>query len=290
MTAIAFLGLGTMGSAMACNLQRAGHHVLGWNRTGDRPSVQEFVAQGGTVVGELGEAVAAATCVITCLADAPDVAAVLLGPGGVADWAAPHTLIVDTSTIGVIAAREIGQVLEARSLRFLDAPISGGDVGARHGSLTFMVGGSAPDYNAAVPILEAMGKTIRHCGPMGNGQAMKLCNQTLAALHMVAVCEALRLAAQFDLDPQLMVDVCGSGAAASWMLSHLGMKAAHQDFAPGFMIQHMQKDLRHIQASMAVAGEMLPGVNLATTLFAQVFDPSLGTQALIRAYPYEPTP
>ncbi|NJK35955.1 MAG: NAD(P)-dependent oxidoreductase [Oscillatoriales cyanobacterium SM2_2_1] len=290
MTSIAFLGLGTMGSAMASNLQRAGHQVIGWNRTGDRPSVQQFASGGGTVVSDLRDAVVQATCVITCLADAPDVAAVLLGSGGVADHALPQTLVIDTSTIGAIAAREIGQVLEARSLRFLDAPISGGDVGARHGSLTFMVGGSPEDYNTAVPLLEAMGKTIRHCGPMGNGQAMKLCNQTLAALHMVAVCEALRLADQFHLDPQLMVDVCGSGAAASWMLSHLGMKAANQDFTPGFMIQHMQKDLRHIQASMAEAGETLPGVNLAAELFAQVFDPHLGTPALIRAYPYEPTP
>lgn len=287
---IAFIGLGVMGGPMAANLAPSGYAVKGWNRTPNRPGVEIAAQAGVTVVSSIREAVASADVVFSCVSDVPDVKEVLLGTGGVAESARPGTLVIDTSTIGPEAAREIGTQLQQHDLRFLDAPISGGDIGAKNGTLTIMVGGEAKDFEESKPLLEVLGKTIRLCGPMGSGQAVKLCNQVLAAVHAVALCEAMQLAQQQDIDPNLIVEVCSTGAAGSWALSNLGPKIAASDFQPGFMIKHILKDLRLVQETLNSSPQELPGVELADRLFKMVqeFDSGKGgeqgTQAMIRAY------
>lgn len=287
---IAFLGLGVMGGAMAANLARRGYSVKAWNRTPNRLGVEVAADAGATVVSSIREAVETADVVFLCVSDVPDVEEVILGAGGVADSARPGTLVIDTSTIGPNAARKLGAGLKPRQLRFLDAPISGGDIGAKNGTLTIMVGGEPTDFEESKPLLEILGKTIRLCGAVGSGQAVKLCNQVLASVHMVALCEAMQLAEQQGIDPNLIIEVCSTGAAGSWALSNLGPKIAESDFQPGFMIKHMLKDLRLVQEAVKQSAQQLPGVDLAEELFKVVKEldngtgGEQGTQAMIRAY------
>ncbi|MDB9314308.1 NAD(P)-dependent oxidoreductase [Spirulina sp. CS-785/01] len=286
---LAFLGLGVMGGSMAANLAKAGKTVSGWNRTPNRPGSQIAAEAGVNVVPTLQEAVQSADIIFTCVGDVPDVEEVLLGEQGIVQYAQPNALIVDTSTIGSEAAKKIGAALVQKNFRFLDAPISGGDVGAKNGTLTFMVGGEAPDFAQCQPYFEIMGKNIRHCGPVGSGQAVKMCNQILCSLNLVGICEAMLLAEKQGIDPNLIVEVCSTGAAGSWALSNLGMKVAESDYDPGFMIKHMVKDLRLVKEIAENARQKLPGTDFATELFktVQLLDAQAdeqGTQAMIRAY------
>ena len=283
---IAFIGLGgTMGSPIAQNLAKAGFNVNGYNRTPDRPLVLQAAEAGVNVTPTIAEAVKDANIVFICVSDVQDVKNVIFSEGGIAQNAKPNTLICDLSTIGTSAAREISGALTAQGFRFIDAPVSGGDVGAKNGTLTIMVGGTKSDFEEALPVFQTIGKKIVYCGAAGNGQAVKLCNQLLCAVTLMAVCESLELAQELDLDPQLMIDVCSSGAAASWQLANLGEKAAESDFKPGFMVKHIVKDLRLVQESSKRLN--LPGILLADSLFKEVLSlggAEQGTQAMIRAY------
>jgi 3-hydroxyisobutyrate dehydrogenase len=285
-TEIAFLGLGTMGSPMAQNLAQAGFSVKGWNRTQrDRPLVEQADQKGVHVVPTIQEAVAEAQIVCICVSDVQDVKQVIFNDHGVINHAQPETILIDFSTIGPQAAEEIAENLQQFKLHFLDAPVSGGDIGAQNGTLTIMVGGEQADYEQSLPILAALGQNITHCGRVGSGQAVKLCNQVLCAIHMVALCEAMELAKSFSLDPNLMIQICSTGAAGSWALSNLGAKIAVADFAPGFMVNHILKDLRLVQECLA--DRELPGIALADQMFKLVCDLDGGkqaTQAMIRAY------
>ena len=284
---IAFLGLGVMGSPMSANLARAGLEVKGWNRTPNLPRLEVAKQAGVKLVSTLKEAVESADIIFTCLGDVPDVESLILGAEGVIKYAKTNALVVDMSTIGSKSVQKIAAQLKEHNLRFLDAPISGGDIGAQQGTLTIMVGGDEEDFNECKPYLEIMGKNITLCGPVGSGQAVKLCNQVLASLHMVALCEAMQLAEKQGIDPNLIIDVCSTGAAGSWALSNLGSKIIESDYDPGFMIKHILKDLRLVQE---LSEDDLPGVQLADHLFKLVATldngkGSLqGTQAMIRAY------
>ncbi len=237
-----------------------------------------------------------ADVVFSCLGDVPDVTEVLIGEGGAINFAKENTLFIDTSTIGCDAAKAIGEVLMHNGLRFLDAPVSGGDVGARNGTLTFMVGGDPEDLQECLPLFEAMGSNIKHCGAIGSGQAVKLCNQTLVSVYMLALCETMQMAEKMGIDPQLVVDVCGNGAAGSWALTNLGMKVATGDYQAGFAIKHMLKDLRLVQEISQEINEPraspldLPAIALAMQKFQEVSQldngqgAEQGTQAMIRAY------
>lgn len=290
---VAFLGLGVMGGPMTANLAKQGYALQAWNRTRDRVGVDIARAAGATIADTIAQAVADAEAILTCLGDVPDVEEVLLGAGGVAESARSGALVVDLSTIGTPAARHLGEQLQQRGLRFLDAPVSGGDVGAQKGTLTIMVGGSEADFQECLPLFEAMGKNIHLCGAIGSGQAVKMCNQVLCAMHMVGLCEAMHMARQQGIDPNLIVEVCSTGAAGSWALSNLGPKAIAADYAPGFTIAHLLKDLRLVQETLAAAGESLPGVELADRLYKLVaaldegHGAVQGTQALARAYPLD---
>ncbi|MBD2178963.1 NAD(P)-dependent oxidoreductase [Pseudanabaena sp. FACHB-1998] len=307
---IAFLGLGLMGGAMAANLVKRGYSVIGWNRTKNRPTIAPFINAGGSLAESLQEAVTDVDVVFSCLGDVPDVTEVLIGDEGAINFAKANTLFIDTSTIGSKAAKSIGEVLINDGLRFMDAPVSGGDVGARNGTLTFMVGGTAEDLLSCRFFLEAMGSNIKHCGAIGSGQAVKLCNQTLVSVYMLALCETMQMAQKMGIDPQLIVDVCGSGAAGSWALTNLGMKVANGDYQPGFAIKHMLKDLRLVQEIAEAMDDLpnlsvdlpvdlpvnlqfateLPAIALAMQNFQKVSQlddgqgAEQGTQAMIRAY------
>lgn len=287
---VAFLGLGLMGGSMAANLARRGYQVKAWNRTSDRPEVSIAAEAGATIVDSIQAAVGDAEIIFTCVGDIPDVEAVLLGATGVVNYAQPDTLVVDMSTIGSVAAKNIGQQLQQRQLRFMDAPVSGGDIGAQKGTLTIMVGGSKGDFEECKPMLAAMGTNITLCGDVGSGQGVKMCNQILASVYMVGLCEAMQLAKHQGIDPNLIVEVCGTGAAGSWALSNLGEKIINGDYNPGFAIKHMVKDLRLVKSINQTSGDNLPGTELADRLFQAVMKmddgqgKEQGTQAMIRAY------
>ena len=286
MQKIGFIGLGVMGSPMAQNAVKAGFTVKGWNRTQEnRPLVIQAQKNGVDVVPTIQEAVTDAEVICICVSDVPDVNEVIFSDRGIAKYARPGATIIDFSTIGTQAVQEISAQLEPYNLSFMDAPISGGDVGAQNGTLTIMVGGDKADYDRTLPIFQAMGKNITYCGAVSSGQAVKLCNQVLASLHMVALCEAMELAKTLNLDPNLVIDVCSTGAAGSWALSNLGNKVATSDFKPGFMIKHILKDLRIVRESLK--DKNLPGVALANQMFETVKElggAEQGTQAMIRAY------
>jgi 3-hydroxyisobutyrate dehydrogenase len=286
-TNIAFIGIGGMGSPMAQNLQsQADFSVKAWNRTQQgRPLVQLAQERGVEVVPTIQAAVATADIICICVSDVRDVDRVIFGEGGIAHHAQPGSIVIDFSTIGPQAARDIAQKLQPYKLHFLDAPVSGGDIGAQQGTLTIMVGGDRAIFDRSLPVFNALGKKIVHCGAVGSGQAIKLCNQVLCSLHMVALTEAMLLAQQLGVDPHLAIDICSSGAGGSWALSNLAPKAVTGDFQPGFMVKHILKDLRLVAENLQELD--LPGVNLANQMFESVSDlggAEQGTQAMIRAY------
>jgi 3-hydroxyisobutyrate dehydrogenase len=271
MAKYAFLGMGVMGSPMASNMAKGGFKTLIWNRTSNQPRVKLAVDAGCMSANSISQAVKDVDFILTCVSDVPDVEEVLLGKDGVSENAKKGAIVIDLSTIGIKAAQSVGNRLKDCGLKFLDAPVSGGDIGAQNGILTIMVGGDAKDFAEALPVLKTMGKNIYHCGPTGNGQGVKLINQNLCAIHMVALSEAMRLAQVLDVDPKLVVEICSTGAAGSWALSNLGPKLIDSDYSAGFRVKDILKDLRLINEELS-GKESLPGLELSQELFRQVED------------------
>ena len=282
---IGFIGLGIMGLPMACHLAAAGHSVLGWNRTPGK--AQALIDAGGIIVDDAAAAAAGADIIITMVTDTPDVEQVLFGENGAVSGAQENALIIDMTTISPDATRSMADRLHQHNLRMLDAPVSGGDIGAQNASLTIMVGGAADDFAQAQPVLAAMGKRVTHVGDHGAGQAVKACNQVLAGIHMVGVCEALTLARANGLDLHTTLDVVTGGAANSWALENLGRAIADNSFDPGFMVQLILKDLAIIRNNAADKNVPLPGTSLAEQLFhaaAAQGHATDGTQAMFHVY------
>ncbi len=281
---VGFIGLGIMGRPMAKNVLKAGFPVTAYNRS---PGPREELAEAGAdVVTTPREAAADADVVITNVTDSPDVEQVILGPDGAIEGAARGTIVVDMSTISPEVTRRIGAQLAERGVKMLDAPVSGGDAGAIAGTLAIMVGGDAEDVERARPVLEAMGKRITHCGPLGAGQTVKLCNQVAITGALLGVCEALLFAQKNGVDPSTMIDAISAGAAGSWQLSNLGPKIVARDFAPGFKVGLMRKDLRLAMENAQQQQIPLPGLALVSQLFSAVQAAGLGdegTQALVKS-------
>jgi 3-hydroxyisobutyrate dehydrogenase len=228
-------------------------------------------------------AASAADVVYICVNDTPDVEAVVLGDRGIIHAARPGLIVVDHSTISPSATQRMAGELAKHGAGFLDAPVSGGDVGARNATLSIMVGGDENAFKTVQPLLNHLGKTIVHCGPSGFGQLTKLVNQILVSFTNLAVCEALTFAARNGLDLAKTISAVNGGAAGSWQLSNLGPKMIARDFSPGFMIDLMQKDLRLVMQSAQEAKVSLPAASLVHQLFttAQATGHSKsGTQAL----------
>jgi 3-hydroxyisobutyrate dehydrogenase-like beta-hydroxyacid dehydrogenase len=245
---IAFLGLGIMGSRMAANLAGAGHELTVWNRT--QATAEEFARQHHAVAVAASPRAAAtgAELVITMVVDGPQVAQLT---EQAAAGAAPGTLFVDCSTIGPAAALAIGAALAERGMRFLDAPVTGSSPRAEDGTLTFMVGGQADDFARALPVFQAMGELSVHAGPSGQGQVVKVINNTLAAINAAAVGQALLVASKAGADLDAVEQVVGSGSGASTMMTlKAGPMRAH-DYSTLFKLDHMLKDVRLCLAEAA---------------------------------------
>jgi 3-hydroxyisobutyrate dehydrogenase len=253
---IAFLGLGTMGSAMAANLARAGHAVTAWNRTPGR--APELDRLGVERAATPASAAAAADALVVCVSDTPDVEAVLFGPDGAAEGAAPGTLVIDCSTISPAATRRFAERLAERAVRLVDAPVSGGSEGARNATLSIFVGGEAADVERARPILSALGTTITHVGPVGSGQAVKAVNQVILAGTYLGVAEGLVLAMKAGLDAEQVIGALGGGAAQSWVLANRSGRMLANDYPLGFKLALHRKDLAIALELAAETGTALP--------------------------------
>jgi len=284
---VGFIGLGLMGGGMARNIAKAGFPLTVYNRT--RAKADVLAAETACAVADSPRAVAEASdIVVSIVSDVPDVEQVYLGPGGVLEAARPGLVCADMGTVGADCARRIHAALAEKGAELVDAPISGGSWGATQGTLSIMAGGSEEAFNACLPVFEAMGKKIVHCGPIGSGQTTKLVNQVVVALNLEAVCEGLAFAEKAGGNVPAILDAVGAGAAGSWAWTNLGPRVASRDFAPGFKVAHQIKDLRLALEAAEQMGLSLPGVRLVLENMQRVQQTQenggeLGTQALITA-------
>jgi 3-hydroxyisobutyrate dehydrogenase len=262
---VGFIGLGIMGRPMAGHILKGGHPLTVFNRT--RSKTAELQAQGAAVASSPAEVAARSAIVITMVTDTPDVEAVVAGPGGILEGIRPGSIVVDMSTISPKTERALDEELRARGAALVDAPVSGGDVGARNATLAIMAGGDRQAFDRVLPVLRLLGKTITHCGPTGSGQIAKLANQILVSVTLLAVSEALVFARKNDLDPSTLIEAVSGGAAQSWQLTNLGPRIIKRDFAPGFMIDLVQKDLRLVLEACSYADVSLPATGLVHQLF-----------------------
>ncbi len=268
---IAFIGMGTMGAAMALNIIKAGHAVTVHNRTRER---EEAVAKAGARrAGSPQEAAQGAEIVITCISDTPDVEAVILGKNGVIQGAQPGAIVVDMSTISPSATRRMAAQLAEKGIRMLDAPVSGGSEGAQKGTLTIMVGGEAETVAQAMPVLTAMGKSITHVGPSGAGQFTKAINQVIISGVYLAVAEGMAMGLKAGLDMEKVVQALAGGAAGSWVLNYRAANMIKNEYPLGFRVRLHRKDLA---IAMQAAREL--GVFLPSTALVEQIENGLITQ------------
>ena len=264
MARIGFIGLGVMGRPMAEHLVRAGHQVTVHNRS--QGPVRVLVEAGAKAASSAAEAADGAEVVITMVPDSPDVEAVVLGEHGVLETARRGLLLIDMSTIRPDTAREVAEAAAARGVRFLDAPVSGGQAGAVEATLSIMVGGSAEDFQAARPLLETLGRTIVHVGPVGAGQTVKAANQLIVAGVIELVSEAIVLLEAHQVEMGPAVEVLAGGLAGNQVLERKAAGMLARRFDPGFRIDLHHKDLQIVQAAARDAGVAVP----VTALVAQM--------------------
>lgn len=271
-----------MGSGMTMNILKAGFPLTVWNRT---PSKMEALVKAGAKAARSPREVAERSdIVIDIVTDSSDVEQVLLGPDGVVHGARPGTIVIDMSTISPIKTREIAAKLGEKGVRMLDAPVSGGDIGARNGTLSIMVGGEKDAFEEAVPVFQAMGKTITHIGGHGDGQVTKAVNQILVGMNMLAVAEALMFASKAGVDLKKVHAAVAGGAAGSWQLTNNGAKLLVGDLEPGFKVKDYVKDLRIIMETAAETKMPLLGTAVVQQMFRELDAEGLrdkGTQAVI---------
>ena len=239
---VGFIGLGLMGKRMARRLLRAGYRLVVHNRS--RGPVEELAGEGAEPAWSPREVAERVDVLITMVPDSPDVERVLFGERGVAESGKRGLIVVDMSTISPIRAREFAERLRGLGMEMLDAPVSGGTIGAEKGTLTIMVGGRREVFEKVKPILSVLGSKITYMGGNGSGQATKICNQVAISGALLGTCEALLLARSSGLDPIKVIEVLSGGAASSWQLTNLGPKIVERDFEPGFKVSHFRKDLR----------------------------------------------
>jgi 3-hydroxyisobutyrate dehydrogenase len=261
---VSFIGMGTMGTAMALNIIKAGHEVTVHNRSREK---EEPVAKAGARrAGSPKEASQEADIIITCVSDTPDVEGVVLGENGVIHGAQPGAIVVDMSTISPSATRRMAALLARKGIRMLDAPVSGGSEGAQKGTLTIMVGGEAEDVAQAMPVLSAMGKSITHVGPSGAGQFTKAINQVIISGVYLAVAEGMTLGLKAGLDMEKVVQALAGGAAGSWVLNFRSGNMIKNEYPLGFRVRLHRKDLGIALEAAKEMGVFLP----CTALVAQI--------------------
>ena len=278
---IGWIGTGIMGAPMARRLIGGHHRVRVFNRSPEK--ARALAADGATVTADAAACIAGAEVVFIMVPDTPDVEATV---AKIEPVLKAGQLVVDMSTIAPAAERAIAKRLKAKGVDYLDAPVSGGDVGARDGTLAIMVGGEAAAFERVRPLFELMGKRITHMGASGAGQMTKLANQIAVAINLEAAAEAIKFAKAGGLDPSRVVEAIGAGAAASWQLSNLGPKIVAGDYRPGFFIKLVRKDLRLVVEAARESGLALPGLSLMASMFnsASALGHELdGTQAVAAA-------
>ena len=256
MTTVGFIGLGIMGGPMAANLVKAGFDVIGYNR-GPEPT-RRLVEQGGRGADSLAEAVRDADVVVTMLPDSSDVEAVALGEDGIYAYAKPATLHLDMSSIRPDVAKQVAEAGKGRGIRVLDAPVSGGEQGAIDATLSIMVGGDPNDFADARPVLEAVGRTVVHVGPVGAGQTVKAANQLIVAGTIELVAEAIVFLEAYGVDMEAAIKVLAGGLAGNAILERKAPGMLARDFTPGFRIELHHKDMGIVTSAAREAGVVVP--------------------------------
>ncbi|MGC8644163.1 MAG: NAD(P)-dependent oxidoreductase [Isosphaeraceae bacterium] len=283
-TRIGWVGTGVMGKSMCGHLMAAGYQATVFNRTVEK--TRPLAEKGAVVASSIADLAKASDVVFTIVGYPADVRQVTLGSGGILESARPGTVIVDMTTSEPALAVEIHQAAKAKGVHTIDAPVSGGDIGAREARLSIMVGGDKEVANALRPLFEVMGKTIVYQGPAGSGQHTKMVNQILISTNMIGVCEALLYGYKAGLDLNTVMESVSSGAAGSWSLSNLGARMIAGNFEPGFFVEHFLKDMGIALAESRRMKLALPGLALAEQLYRAVEAQGYGrkgTQALLLA-------
>ncbi|UCC32436.1 MAG: NAD(P)-dependent oxidoreductase [Phycisphaerales bacterium] len=282
-SALGIIGTGIMGEPMARNLLRAGYALWVHNRT--RAKAEALLTEGATWRDYPDALARDVDVVISIVSDSPDVESIYLGPHGVCETLRDGMLCIDMSTIAPEVTRSVAAEVRKCGASFVDAPVSGGKTGAEAGTLSIMAGGDSGDVERAKPIFDVLGKSTVHCGPVGSGQLTKLCNQLLCGLNLLGVCEAVIFAKRVGLNPGTVLEAVSKGAAGSWALDNLGPRMLARDFAPMFMIDLQQKDLRIALSTALSNGIPLPGTSLVSQLLTAsqaAGEGREGTQALVK--------
>lgn len=282
---IGFIGLGVMGASMAAHLMEGGYPLTVFNRT--REKAAELIKKGATWADTPAAAAASADIVISIVGYPRDVEEIYFGEAGVLSTMKAGGYIVDMTTSSPALARRLYDAAKKQGVAAIDAPVSGGDIGARNASLVIMAGGDRAAFDAVKPVFELLGRTIRCFGPAGSGQYAKMANQIAIASNMMGVCEAIAYAKRAGLDAAELLETISGGAAGSWSLSNLAPRMIRGDYAPGFFIKHFIKDMRIALDSAAEMHLELPSLKLAKRLYDELSARGMedsGTQALLQWY------
>ena len=284
-TIVGFIGLGVMGQSMALHILNAGYKLHVFTRT--KKKAQHIISKGAVWEDTVSDLSAKCDVIITIVGFPDDVEEVYMGNKGILNHAKKDTIMVDMTTSSPDQAVKIDEKAKEKGLNFLDAPVSGGDLGAKNATLSIMVGGEKRTFDKVMPIFEVLVKNIVLQGKAGAGQHTKMANQIAIASGMVAVCEALAYAKKSGLDPEAVLKCIGPGAAGSWSLNNLGPRMLAGNFEPGFYIRHFLKDMKIAAASSSDLGLKTPGLDLALSLYKKMEEKGLenkGTQALYKLY------
>ena len=280
---IGFIGLGMMGAPMSRNLLDAGYQVAVYDIDASR--MPAIVDAGARAAASSADAASGASVTITIVPDSPDVEAAIVGPQGVIEGAERGSVVVDMSTISPATGRALAARLAERGVEMLDAPVTGGVIGAEDGTLSILVGGDTATFERCLPVLQVMGGAVTHMGPTGAGHTAKLANQILGVGCSIGVAEALVFAKKAGLDLRTFVKAAAQGAGSSWSLVHAAPQIMDGDFAPGFMVKHIQKDLRLVHEAAGDMGVALPMAGVVQQLFRALQargGQELGSHALVQ--------
>ncbi|ATX83873.1 oxidoreductase [Bacillus velezensis] len=280
---VGFIGLGVMGNSMASHILEAGYPVLVYTRT--KQKAEEILNKGAVWQETVKDLSEKADIIITMVGYPSDVEEIYLGENGILRHAKEGTFVIDMTTSKPSLAKKIAEQAKEKSIHALDAPVSGGDIGARNGTLAIMAGGEKEAFEACLPLFSVMGENIQYQGPAGSGQHTKMCNQIAIAAGMVGVAEAMAYAEKSGLNPEQVLKSITTGAAGSWSLSNLAPRMLKGDFAPGFYVKHFIKDMGIALEEAELMGEEMPGLALAKSLYDKLSaqgEENSGTQSIYK--------
>ncbi|AOC90816.1 NAD(P)-dependent oxidoreductase [Bacillus amyloliquefaciens] len=282
---VGFIGLGVMGNSMAAHILEAGYPVLVYTRT--KQKAEEILNKGAVWQETVKDLSEKADIIITMVGYPSDVEGIYLGENGILRHAKEGAFVIDMTTSKPSLAKKIAEKAKEKSIHALDAPVSGGDIGARNGTLAIMAGGEKEAFEACLPLFSVMGENIQYQGPAGSGQHTKMCNQIAIAAGMVGVAEAMAYAEKSGLNPEQVLKSITTGAAGSWSLSNLAPRMLKGDFAPGFYVKHFIKDMGIALEEAELMGEEMPGLALAKSLYDKLSaqgEENSGTQSIYKLW------